>query len=66
VLAVCTNTLTDLQLTGLALAGTCGELFLCPLHPELVLVGQVGAISHARRLGGLLGVIALIGAALLG
>src|SRR5215216_8029940 len=66
VLAVCTNTLTDLQLTGLALAGACGELFLCPLHPELVLVFEVGAIGHARRLGSLLGVVALIGAAALG
>src|SRR5215208_1084766 len=64
--AVGSHALTDLELTGLALAGACGELFLGALHPELALVGQVGAIDHACRLGGLLGVVALIGAALLG
>src|SRR5215212_5835147 len=63
--AVRAHSLTNLELTGLALAGPGSELLLGPLHPKLVLVGQVGAIGHARRLGSLLSVVGLIGAALL-
>src|SRR5919107_6250335 len=39
--AVGSHTLTDLELTGLALAGARSELFLGALHPELVLVLEV-------------------------
>src|SRR5215216_5211198 len=62
VLAVCTNTLTDLQLTGLALAGACGELFLCPLHPELVLVFEViaTALVYTLIIGSVLAELASI------
>src|SRR5215217_4455159 len=63
--AVRAHALTNLELTGLALAGPGSELLLGPLHPKLVLVGQVGASGHARRLGSLLSVVGLIGAALL-
>src|SRR5215204_3983133 len=65
VLAVCTNTLTDLQLTGLALAGACGELFLCPLHPALVLVFEViaTALVYTLIIGSVLAELASLGVA---
>src|SRR5215211_3515341 len=53
--AVGSHALTDLELTGLALAGARGELFLGALHPELVLVGVAAeltslgvALAHSR------------------
>src|SRR5829696_1799929 len=65
-LAVGPHALANLELSGLALSGTGDELFLGPLHPQLVLVGQVRAIGRSRGLVGLLVVVALVGAALLG
>src|SRR5215218_4717050 len=64
-LAVGAHALTDLKLTGLALAGTCGELFLAPLHPELVLVGQIvaTALVYALVVGGVLAELAGLGVA---
>src|SRR5215213_9696628 len=53
-LAVRTHALPNLKLTGLALAGACGELFFCPLNPELRphrpdhLCGS-GVLPHHRR-----------------
>src|SRR5215207_8784737 len=49
-LAVCANALADFELAGLALTGTCSELFLGPLNPELVLVLEVAALALADPL----------------
>jgi hypothetical protein len=65
-LAVGSHALSDLELAGLALPSTGRELFFGPLHSQLVLVGQVAMIGHTRSLGSILGVVALIRAALLG
>src|ERR687898_608102 len=64
-LAVRAHALSDLELASLALTGTCGELLLTPLHPELVLVGQVIAMAlvYSLIVGGVLAELAGLGVA---
>src|SRR5829696_7363066 len=64
-LAVGPHALTNLELTGLALAGACGELFFGPLHPELVLVFEVvsAALVYTLIIGGVLAELTSLGIA---
>src|SRR5919107_4194863 len=65
-LVVCAHALSDLELTGLAQSGACDELFLGPLHPQLVAVFKVGsrALIDALVVLGMTSELARLGVAL--
>src|SRR5918997_1136870 len=64
-LAVGAHALADVDGAGLALAGAGPELLLAPLHPKLVLVGQVvaAALGDALVVGVVLAELARLGVA---
>src|SRR5215218_7229528 len=65
-LVVCAHALSDLELTGLALSCASDELFLGPLHPQLVAVFKVGsrALIDALVVLGMTSELARLGVAL--